>query len=59
MKFCPSFIVVISEFNGDGKMGTKTELALGQEITLSEVLDGLHDELIKTQQQSNVKHIRF
>jgi hypothetical protein len=51
--------VVISEFNGDGKMGTKTELALGQEITLSEVLDGLHDELIKTQQQSNVKHIRF
>lgn len=40
-------------------MGTKVDLALGHEIALSEVLNGLRDELIKTQQQSNEKHIRF
>lgn len=40
-------------------MNTKTDLALGREIELSEVLEILRDELIKTQQNSHKKNIQF
>lgn len=40
-------------------MNTKTDLALGREVELSVVLEGLRDELIKTQQNSQKKNIQF
>lgn len=40
-------------------MNDKIDAALGKEIELSEVLEGLRDELIRTQRSSSGKQIRF